>query len=145
MTTNLEPPFVSMSLQDYQMTKLVIPTLDELLIEEDVPPYPYEKSYEEAKNDPIFVLHTSGSTGSFILSSLKCLQHTNQWKNCRYPKPMIYTHKFASTAVAANTLPAPDGLRRVDDYFWRGELFSFLPAFHVSLSHLILSTNRLTP
>jgi hypothetical protein len=58
---------------------------------------------------------------------------------------MTYTHKFASTAVAANTLPVPDGLRSVDDYFWRGEFFSFLPAFHVSQSYLILlSTNRLT-
>ncbi|GAM37529.1 hypothetical protein TCE0_024f07522 [Talaromyces pinophilus] len=112
MTTNPEPPFVSMILQDYEITKLVIPTLEELLQEEDVPPYPYEKSYEEAKNDPIFVLHTSGSTG--------------------IPKPMTYTHKFASTAVAANTLPVPDGLRSVDDYFWRGEFFSFLPAFHIA-------------
>lgn len=58
---------MSMFLQDYQMTKLVIPTLDELLREEEVLPYPYEKSYEEAKDDPIFVLHTSGSTGSSIL------------------------------------------------------------------------------
>ena len=71
MTTNPEPPFVSMILQDYEITKLIIPTLEELLQEEDVPPYPYEKPYEEAKNDPIFVLHTSGSTGSFILSNLK--------------------------------------------------------------------------
>lgn len=63
MTTDPEPPFVSMILQDYEMTKLVIPTLNELLRDEDVSPYPYGKSYEEAMDDPIFVLHTSGSTG----------------------------------------------------------------------------------
>ncbi|EED15544.1 NRPS-like enzyme, putative [Talaromyces stipitatus ATCC 10500] len=112
MTTDPEPPFVSMILKDCLLTKLVIPSLDELLREEDVPPYPYTKSFEEAKDDPIFVLHTSGSTG--------------------IPKPMIYTHRFVSTVVAANTLPAPDGLRRVDDYFLKGEFFSFLPAFHIA-------------
>jgi hypothetical protein len=46
---------------------------------------------------------------------------------------MIYTHKFASRVVAANTFPTPDGHRQVDDYFLKGEFFSFLPAFHVSL------------
>lgn len=76
---------MSMILQNYEMTKLVVPTLDELLREEDVTSYPYEKSYGEAKDDPIFVLHTSGSTGLFICSFVKCF-HTNQWKTCRHPE-----------------------------------------------------------
>lgn len=29
----------------------------------DTTPYPYGKTFEEARNDPIIVLHSSGSTG----------------------------------------------------------------------------------
>lgn len=35
----------------------------ETLIKPDTPRYSYEKSYEEAKWDPILILHSSGSTG----------------------------------------------------------------------------------
>lgn len=31
--------------------------------EEHIEPYPYKKSFEEAEWDPLFILHTSGSTG----------------------------------------------------------------------------------
>jgi acyl-coenzyme A synthetase/AMP-(fatty) acid ligase len=31
---------------------------------EKIEEYPYEKSFAEAKSDPAFVLHTSGSTGN---------------------------------------------------------------------------------
>jgi hypothetical protein len=31
-------------------------------------PYPYKKTFEEAKNNPIIVLHSSGSTGMNLVS-----------------------------------------------------------------------------
>jgi acyl-coenzyme A synthetase/AMP-(fatty) acid ligase len=115
-TTDPEPPFVSSILREYPVQTVVrIPSLDELLREGDhVPPYPYDKSFDAARNDPVFVLHTSGSTG--------------------IPKPMIYTNEFVWRIYKANTLPAPPGTTRVDDLFLQGEFFSFLPAFHVSSS-----------
>lgn len=48
------------------------------------------------------------------------------------PKPIFYTHNFFWRIVTANTLPAPEGMKRVDDLFLRGEFLSLLPAFHVS-------------
>lgn len=55
-----------------------IPELDDLLNEEtSVQPFPYTKTYEEAAHDPIFILHSSGTSGN--------------------PKPMIINHAaFAS-------------------------------------------------
>jgi acyl-coenzyme A synthetase/AMP-(fatty) acid ligase len=52
-----------MILGDYSMLKLHIPSLEELLLSHDTPHYPYKKTFEEAKYDPAFILHTSGSTG----------------------------------------------------------------------------------
>ena len=50
---------------------LTLPSLSQLLEVGDVEEYPYNRSFAEAKNDPIFVLHTSGSTGkrSLLVSS----------------------------------------------------------------------------
>ncbi|GME44441.1 uncharacterized protein K452DRAFT_300824 [Neofusicoccum parvum] len=42
---------------------LVMPELDELLRGEPVEPYPFTKTWEEARLDPIHVNHTSGTTG----------------------------------------------------------------------------------
>lgn len=52
--------------KEFQFEKQPIHLLHELLRLEDVPHYSYDKPYEEAKNDPILVMHTSGSTGSTI-------------------------------------------------------------------------------
>lgn len=52
-----------MILEDREMQKLHIPSLHELLSYEKVEHYPFEKSFEEERDNPIFVLHTSGSTG----------------------------------------------------------------------------------
>lgn len=54
------------------MKKLYIPSVDELLAPGDTPKYPYNPNFEDAKNDPIFVLHTSGSTGTFSNLVLLC-------------------------------------------------------------------------
>jgi len=116
-TTDPEPPFISSILREYPVQTVVrIPPVEALLQESGkVSPYPYDKSFDTAKHDPVLVLHTSGSTG--------------------IPKPMVYTNDFLWRIVRASTLPGPPGTTRVDEYFLRGEFFSFLPAFHVSSSH----------
>lgn len=35
----------------------------QVMLDSETEHYPYEKSFEEARNDPIVVLHSSGSTG----------------------------------------------------------------------------------
>ena len=42
---------------------VIVPGVEELLNGEQVQPYPYTKTFEEAKTDPAVVLHSSGSTG----------------------------------------------------------------------------------
>ena len=50
------------------------PSLDELLDAADVKPYPYEKTWDEAKDDELVVVHSSGSTGM-----PKPIKWTNAW------------------------------------------------------------------
>jgi thioester reductase-like protein/acyl-CoA synthetase (AMP-forming)/AMP-acid ligase II len=102
-------------LEEGSFTVIQIPSLQELLSgdERNSPPdYPYEKSYEEAKDEPIFVLHTSGSTG--------------------IPKPLIYTHRFVTRTVNLTTLPAPEGFSSGNDTIRSGHWFTFLAPFHIS-------------
>jgi acyl-coenzyme A synthetase/AMP-(fatty) acid ligase len=53
-----------MILEDHEMQKLYIPSLQELLSYENVDSYPFERTFEGERHNPIFVLHTSGSTGN---------------------------------------------------------------------------------
>ncbi|KAF2811621.1 putative NRPS-like enzyme [Mytilinidion resinicola] len=113
VTTNPEPPCVPMILEDYSMRKLQIPSLVELLASHDVPHYPYEKTFEEAKYDPAFILHTSGSTG--------CI-----------PKPLVYNHSFITRIANVTSLPPPEGFQSLDRFFRSGSFFMTLPGFHVA-------------
>lgn len=102
-------------LEEGSYTVVHIPSLEELLSgDENNPPpdYPYEKSYEEAKDEPIFILHTSGSTG--------------------IPKPLTYTHRFVTRTVNLTSLPAPEGFSSGNDTIRSGHWFTFLAPFHIS-------------
>lgn len=43
-----------------------VPSLDEML-EGESQPYPYKETFETAKQNPIVILHSSGSTGTLHL------------------------------------------------------------------------------
>ncbi|KAL3459645.1 putative NRPS-like enzyme [Aspergillus heterothallicus] len=107
ITTEPEPVFVGSILREYEIDVVRIPALEELLDGEAVPPYPYDKQFDEAKDEPLFVLHTSGSTG--------------------IPKPLVYSHEFAHRIYTANSM-----LTSLDRHLLQGEWFSFLPAFHMA-------------
>ncbi|KAL8937061.1 MAG: hypothetical protein Q9216_004610, partial [Gyalolechia sp. 2 TL-2023] len=68
---------------------VVIGSLIDVLSKGDVGPYPYDKTFEEARNDPFLVIHTSGSTG--------------------LPKPVTLYHGGLATAGNQQTLPAFEG------------------------------------
>lgn len=83
----------------------------ELLAEGQVRKYKFTKSWEEAKNEPLLVLHTSGSTG--------------------LPKPIVLTHGWTS-AFDANRLISPfEDQAPIWTAFKAKTIFSSLPPFHV--------------
>lgn len=63
VTTNPPPHFLDALLASHSMRIIHIASQDELLAPVGFTPYPYNKSFEEARNDPFITLHTSGSTG----------------------------------------------------------------------------------
>lgn len=107
----VRPPVTNMILQAYEMQVYQIPELKELL-DQDHPHYPYEKSFEEARNEPLVALHTSGTTG--------------------LPKPIIWTHDWAASFAAERYLAPPPGFESLDKLMLGVRLFSLMPPFHVS-------------
>lgn len=61
-TTSPEPVCVKNVRSSLPIRIIQVPGLAELLAG-DYQHYPYAKSYEEAKHEPLVALHTSGSTG----------------------------------------------------------------------------------
>ena len=114
-------PVIEQTLSTRHMSVLEIPSLSYWVDEpwdEDERPYPYMKSFDEAKYDPFAVLHTSGSTG--------------------VPKPVVQT--LGSIAVAdaftalpelgyEGTWPATSAGRRV---------YGAFPHFHCAGLHILL-------
>ncbi|PHH89621.1 hypothetical protein CDD83_5637 [Cordyceps sp. RAO-2017] len=111
VTTAPIPSTVEGLLLESQLPVVHLPSLEELLHGE-FEPFPYSKTFEEAKHDPFVVLHTSGSTGN--------------------PKPMIYTHEFVTRNVNAFQLPSPPGFLSVADLLVGTRFISFLPLFHMA-------------
>ncbi|OTB05366.1 hypothetical protein M426DRAFT_319902 [Hypoxylon sp. CI-4A] len=91
-----------------------VPSFQEML-DSNAEPYPYMKSFDEARNDPIVVLHSSGSTG--------------------LPKPIIITHGSMAAHDNDHNLPAPPGREKLDSTALKldGEtrLYVILPFFHL--------------
>lgn len=75
-------------LEQRPMPTAELPELDDVLNVDDMAaPIPYTKTYEEAKDDPFVIVHTSGTTGP--------------------PKPITYTHARMATVRSAPTTTPP--------------------------------------
>lgn len=115
------PPAISaiVSAQKKELRVLEIPTVDELL-NTHARHFPYNKSFDQARQDPLTVMHTSGSTG--------------------FPKPITWTHDFAAAYAKQLQLDPPPGFESIDKLYEGNRVFVMFPPFHVS--HL---TSRLDP
>ncbi|KAF7958562.1 hypothetical protein EAE96_002102 [Botrytis aclada] len=89
LTTSPQPPAVAsvVKLHDY-LRVLTIPSIEELL-NTTHEYFPCEKTFEEAKGEPLVALHTSGTT---VL-----------------PKPVIYTHDYAAAFARGVAIRAARG------------------------------------
>ena len=109
------PPPTGVSVLRKLVTKtLEIPSLD-FLIDLDpsqVTSMPYCRTPEEGKSDPIFILHTSGSTG--------------------IPKPLFYTNEYVARVYNTQTLVPPEGYRSIDSELRKGTSLVTLPPFHIA-------------
>ncbi|KAL6711458.1 hypothetical protein ACN47E_004392 [Coniothyrium glycines] len=76
-------------LEANHMQSICLPELDQMLVDSPCQPYPYTKSWDKAKHDPCFIVHTSGESGM--------------------PKPLMWTHWMLSTVDSHHLVPALDG------------------------------------
>lgn len=96
------------------MRTFVVPELSDVLLDTSrAPHYPYEKTFEEAQDEPYVILHTSGSTG--------------------FPKPIVLKHSTMATLEAQFTIPTLDGREAMINFLRRTQrLYSPMPPFHAA-------------
>ncbi|KAI0449144.1 acetyl-CoA synthetase-like protein [Xylaria acuta] len=99
---------------DSELRTEVLPSFDQML-ESSPSPYLYEKAFDNAENEPILVLHSSGSTG--------------------LPKPIIMTHGSFAVMDNEKNLAEIPGRKRRDWSMWNfnGEarVYTIFPFFHL--------------
>ncbi|KXX74575.1 Linear gramicidin synthase subunit D [Madurella mycetomatis] len=96
-------------LKAVQPRHLTIPPVNELL-EKKFPEYRLTKSFDEARWDPLFIIHTSGSTG--------------------IPKSLTWTHESVARHHKNSTLDAPHGITSLDSLYLGKRVLNTLPPFH---------------
>ena len=106
------PPVNSDVLEQYKR-KCHIPSLEELF-DQNHTYYEFKKTFEQARKEPLVMLHTSGSTG--------------------FPKPIIWTHDWAASFVRERRLEPPPGFDSTDQLLLGSRLLCSFPPFHVSIS-----------
>lgn len=99
------------------MNVLNIPEIDELLDAESTESFPYNKTFDEAIQDPFCLLHTSGTTG--------------------LPKPITWSHGLIGTMDAVRLLPPAEGDNGMAPWtsLWKEghRLYSSFPMSHVRI------------
>ncbi|KAI9836987.1 MAG: hypothetical protein M1819_000636 [Sarea resinae] len=86
--------------------------IDDVLAEEAVPHYAYEKKYEDVENEPFLVLHTSGSTG--------------------LPKPIMITNGLMASWDALHLIGPTDGKEIWVKCVEKARVYSAFPPFHAA-------------
>ncbi|CAI7678147.1 unnamed protein product [Penicillium pancosmium] len=94
------------------MKSSLIDSISDILSDEHVPSFPYQKPFDEIRTKPAFVLHTSGSTGT--------------------PKPIICRHGILSLADAYHQRPEFTGYSHIMKAFSEmgSKVLCTMPFFH---------------
>ncbi|KAF2262722.1 acetyl-CoA synthetase-like protein [Lojkania enalia] len=95
----------------FPLSAFQVPSLD-VLLSESFPHYPFRKTFEEAKLDPLVVLHTSGTTG--------------------LPKPIIYSNDWVAAYMQSMQVLPPGG-KEMKTKHWSGtRFFVIMPPHHAA-------------
>ncbi|KAI0400140.1 hypothetical protein F4802DRAFT_508155 [Xylaria palmicola] len=109
-------------LHERDMQAVEVGPIETWFPEEDVEPFPYEKTFEEAEWEPLCVLHTSGSTG--------------------IPKPIVVRHGMMAISDKYRGMPKWEGrkmfLRAFDEDSKRN--FFPMPLFHAAALYCFIVT-----
>ncbi|KAL9027102.1 MAG: hypothetical protein Q9196_004324, partial [Gyalolechia fulgens] len=100
------------------MRTIIIPDLEFFLQAKDVPHYPYDKTFDEARYAPFVVLHTSGSTG--------------------LPHPIIVNHGTLASFDAHQLIPRLTGKPVFGSSLPGTRMLMGFPYFHMASFTLLL-------
>ena len=92
------------------MTTISMPKFDYFIGKKSVQLYPWKKSFDEVKDVPFVILHTSGSTG--------------------IPKPVYVTHGVFASNDAHQLIPFSGGKPTFGDFIRGKRYFLAMPVFH---------------
>ena len=110
-----------------------IPSLEECLKAEPAK-YNYTKLFPEARNDPVVILHSSGSTGKNPLAKLSILRSAHDITGD--PKLVTITNGALATVDNDRNVPVPEGRQPGNAMHFSfpggGKFFSCFPPYHVS-------------
>ncbi|PQE04333.1 NRPS-like enzyme protein [Rutstroemia sp. NJR-2017a BBW] len=108
-----------LSTTGHGLQELEIPTIEKLLTKPSKH-YPYEKTFDEVCDEPLVVMHTSGSTG--------------------FPKPINWTHGFCAAFATSLSLDPPPGFKSIDKMYEGNRIFVMFPAFHAAyVAHVLVN------
>ncbi|KAI9650706.1 hypothetical protein NHQ30_000728 [Ciborinia camelliae] len=94
LTTDPRPPTAAPVIQLHDHLQVLnVPSYEDLL-NTTYEHFPYDKTFECARREPLVALHTSGTTG--------------------LPKPIIYTHDYVAACIKALQLEPPEGFESME-------------------------------
>ncbi|THV48643.1 hypothetical protein BGAL_0236g00130 [Botrytis galanthina] len=109
ITANPTLPMVPAIIEATGVRSIECPDVDELL-ENIYPHYPFNKTFEQARKEPLVVLHTSGTTG--------------------FPKPIVWNHDWVASWSDWLATAPPDGYTNQTALWTSTRLLNTLPPFH---------------
>ena len=115
LAPSTSPSIVPAFLTIHPLKLVNVPEIEELLAKEH-PHFAFEKSFKNARQEPLVVLHTSGTTS--------------------HPKPVLWTHDYAASFIQQNHWEPPPGKESVSEICDGNRLIPMLPAYHVSRRNL---------
>ncbi|KAI1613500.1 hypothetical protein EDD36DRAFT_488589 [Exophiala viscosa] len=118
LVSNGAPRFVDEILGQRHMNKVLVPDLDYFLQGPKAELYPYDKSFAEARYEPLVALHTSGSTN--------------------LPKLVTVKHGTAAAIDALQRLPLQGEHATIPSLFSNKRVFVPFPPFHAAGLYITL-------